>query len=109
MYLGFSASCWPSATRGSSGRKVPSSALRPGRPSSKDIVGVHWPKSAAALASSAAAAALLLLLFWLLFLLFWRPLMAAAEAEVAARKAMRRVLVCILLVGWNEWFVNEGM
>jgi len=75
MMLGFKASLCPLATVGSTGRKVPSVALRPGRPSWKSMAGLQFPNRAAL----AARAGILV-----------------ATAVAAVKSARRSVLVCIL-------------
>lgn len=77
MMFGFKASSWPLATTGSVGKKVPSVALRPGRPSWKSIAGEQVPKETAPEALALTAAALV----------------------QAAKRARRTVDACILVVG----------
>ena len=81
MILGFNASCCPLATVGSVGKKVPSVAERPGRPNWKSMAGEHEPNSEAFELAARG-----------------RMWIEAAEAVAAAKKARRRVLVCILIL-----------
>ena len=88
MMLGFKASCWPLATTGSTGRNVPSVAARPGRPTAKLMAGVQDPNCEAEAFAARG--------------------MEAADVVAAARSAKKRVLVCILEVGWFDsvfWLV----
>ena len=85
MMLGFKASLCPLATVGSTGRKVPSVALRPGRPNWKSMAGLQLPNRAALAARAG--------------------MVVAAAIAAAAKSARRSVLVCIFEVGGGK---SEG-
>jgi len=80
MMFGFRASCCPLATTGSVGKKVPSVALRPVRPSWKSMAGEQVPKSDAVAFARGKRG------------------IVDAVAVAAAKSAKMRELICMVIV-----------